>query len=149
MKVDIGKFFEHKKMEPALGTMQSRYGVYFHRFKDSHSAGRITSSAPADYLVSWNGDSYLVEAKASRKHASLKSCLANMVDDGQVGSHDLWHRAGNHSWFCFYSDVTGMVEMWPGTEVIEARHAGTPLDRGPACTFEATDMVNGLRRIFR
>ena len=148
MRVNVGKWFEEKKVSPALGTMQSRYGVYFHRFKDSFSAGRITSSAPADYLLSWNGDSFLVEAKASRKYATLRSCLADMADDGQVGTHDLWHKAGNRSWFVFYSDQTGMVEMWPGIEVVEARHAGTPLDKTPACTFEATDMVNGLMRMF-
>ena len=149
MKVNVGKWFEAKKIEPALRLMQARYDVYFHRFKDSFSAGRIISGAPADYLLAWNGETMLMEAKASRKFASLKSCLAGMVDDSQTGTHTLWYKAGNRSFFCFYSDLTGLVEMWPGDEVVKARRDGTPLKGDPAYTFEATDMVGGLMGMFQ
>ena len=122
----IGKWFEGR-MRTCLNELQSNHGTFFYRLKDSHSAGRIIGNTPADYLVAMAGQIHLWEAKASEIHYSLRSCCADMVDDGQVGYHALWNFNRCQSYFFFYSDQTGQVEIWPGEEVVLARKEKRPL----------------------
>lgn len=125
----VGKWFENKKMTPALDGLVASHTVFKHKLKDSHSAGRMTSSSPADYLIAYKGKGFLVECKASTIHPSLRSCLASAVDDGQIGEHTFWMRAGMNSLFVFYSDLTGLIEFWDGADVVKARITGTPLPK--------------------
>lgn len=125
----IGKWFENKKMTPAVDELVASHPVFKHKLKDAHSAGRMTSSSPADYLLAYKGRGFLVECKASIVHPSLRSCLASAVSDGQVGEHNLWMRAGMKSLFVFYSDLTGLVEFWNGRNVVDARRAGRSLPK--------------------
>lgn len=128
MPKNIGKWFE-EQMHRKLNALQVNHGLYYHRLKDSHSARRLVGNAPADWLVAFRGQAQLWEAKASESHPSLRACLASMVGDGQVGHHTLWHHNGCASWFIFYSDLTGEIEVWNGETVVYARSEGVPLPK--------------------
>ena len=128
MAKDIGKWFEGK-LRSALVQLQADHGLFFHRIKDSHSAGRIVGNAPADFLVAIASQAQLWEAKASEIHPSLRSCLSSMVDNDQVGWHKLWNMNGCASYFIFYSDLIDMVEVWKGQDVCKARVEGVPLEK--------------------
>jgi hypothetical protein len=130
-QIDIGKWFEDK-IQRELRFLQSSKGLYFHRLKDSRSAGRIVGNSPADFLVAYQGQCQLWEAKSSQVHPSLRSCLAGAVDSGQVGHHQMWHLNGLDSWFIFYSDLVAEVEFWRGRDVVFARAEGKPLDKTQA-----------------
>lgn len=142
-KVDIGKWWE-KRIKEALKSLERHHGVFHHRMKDSHAAGRIVGTSPADFLVAYNGHAQLWEAKASEVHPSLRSCLASMVSDTQVGYHQLWTNNKCLSFFLFYSDSTGEVEVWEGHVVVAARKAGRPLPKRPRRSLALRELELGL-----
>ena len=144
----IGKWFENKKVTPALDSLVASHPVFKHKLKDAHSAGRMTSSSPADYLIAYNSAGWLLECKASTIHTSLRSCLASMVDGGQVGEHKFWIRAGMKSLFVFYSEVTGLVELWDGRTIITARTEGVPLVQDEMLDiFPVCNLAEGLLNV--
>ena len=67
-----------------------------------------------------------------------------------TSNHPEYIKIGTNLWVLAPESRMDAVFVVTGEriEVVEARHAGTPLDKTPACTFEATDMVNGLMRMF-
>ena len=144
----IGYWFEDKT-RAALDKLRASDEVFYHRWPDSHAAGRFLPTAPADFLVGCNGRALLLECKASVKAVSLRGCLASMVDDDQVGSHRLWHLAGLDSWFLFYSERLGQVEMWQGWRVVKARHGGIALTGQVDFEFGLDEMVEFLPELFR
>lgn len=144
---DIGKWFE-KKVRESLDALRHKEGLFFHRLLDSHAAGRFVSNAPADFLVAHRGQAQLWECKASEVHRSLRSCLSNMVDDAQVGSHTLWAMAGCESYFIFYSELTNWVEIWNAEDVCYARATGKPLGKTPLMTCALETIDDPLLRLF-
>lgn len=143
----IGKWFE-KKVRDTLADLQTRNDLFFHHLQDSHTAGRIVNTVPADFLVSHEHEAQLWECKASETHYTLRSCLSDMVDDGQVGNHTIWHRTGLVSWFIFFSDQTDLVEIWDGRRVVAARIAGKPLPEVPHDTYELKLLKQRLLHLF-
>ena len=129
----IGRWFEKTKVKPALDELQATHNLYYHGFTDTHAAGAFVNNAPGDFLVVLEGVPILIECKASNVHETLRSCLADAVENHQVGTHKLFIRAMGASLFMFYSDATALVEFWPGVAVIAARANGTPID--PAHRF--------------
>lgn len=127
---NIGKWFETSLVMPAFAGLARQIGLYYHRFLDTHAAGSHVPNAPGDYYAMLRGMPILVECKASIKHMSLKGCLADAVEDHQVGTHRLWIKAGGVSLFLFYSDQTRLIEFWRGETVISARQHSAVLKPG-------------------
>lgn len=144
----IGKFFEDKVMTPTLQKLEGSEKFFYHKLKDTYAAGTYLPKSPADYLVACNGQSMLMECKASVVHYSLKSCLASMVGDSQVAHHRLWQRTGNKSLFVFYSDQTANVEFWNGAYVVECRVNGSPLKEPPSAWCDKSLLGSTILSMF-
>ena len=130
----IGKWFE-KQVRNSLASLREEHGIFFHKLHDSYTAGRVIGSVPADFLVRSKIGAQLWECKASEVHYSLRSCLANMVDDEQVSQHWQWENNGGRSIFLFYSDLTAEIEVWSGGAVVAARLASRPVDFKQSYTY--------------
>jgi hypothetical protein len=138
-KTDIGKWFEKSVVLPALALLAKKTGLFYHRFLDTRAAGSHVPNAPADFYAMLNGMPILLECKASVHDMSLRSCLSNAVDPHQLGTHQLWVKAGGVSLFLFYSDQTRLIEFWRGESVVEARQRGgklVPADKLGICPSE-------------
>jgi hypothetical protein len=127
MAKDIGKWFEGE-VQKVLDRLQGEHGLFYHRLRDSHSAGKFLPNSPADFLVAYSGRAVLVECKASAKHYSLKECLSDMVDPGQAGPCQWWMGTQNDFWFLFYAERIGTCELWSGDRIVKARSKGVKLD---------------------
>lgn len=161
-KRDIGTWWQDKFWE-LLGGWPHDGMLFKHRFKDAKSAGTVAvGRAPGDFLVGFDRGAYMVEVKASKKHASLRSCFSSIVEDHQVASLFAWSLAGNPGFILFYSDMTAMVEYWPVSELKLARKTGRPLNTAMSKHFpiedfncwlsvlfmDARDDINTVRRMF-
>lgn len=113
----LGYEFE-KEVQDILKDLQTKYPLFWHRFLDSKSAGRLVASQPSDFLVTAKDrPTYLLEAKASCEKKSLASCAKSHIRPSQIGMHKKWHRAGNPSLFIFYCEIDNRVELWDGEYV--------------------------------
>jgi hypothetical protein len=117
--------FENDVQELFLSRMERERMVY-HRFYDTASAGNFLPAQPGDHLVVYQGMPILIETKYSGKHATLRSCFSSNVDDGQMGSHRIWTRAGAITLLAFRG--TEGHELWDGAYLVECRMTGTRLD---------------------
>ena len=143
----VGKKFE-TALKNCLYTLQRESGIFIHRFKDSTSAGRILGNSPADFLVAANGHAQIWEAKSSEVRTTLRSCLSSMVDHDQVGHHNLWHANGLKSYFFFYSDLTGLVEIWDGETIVESRKNRRVLNhQDMVCACDINRLTDELRNL--
>lgn len=125
---DISKWFEEKVAEQG-DILQSESKVKWHRFPDAYAARGALPSQPGDFLLLSTKAASLIEVKTSDETESLKSCASTHIRSEQVGHHLLWNRAGHPSYFMFMSDASGVIELWNGNEVAEARKAGTQLKK--------------------
>jgi hypothetical protein len=125
---DIGKWFEGK-LQGIFDTLRGRKRCTYLRLYDSRSAGHLIPKQPADFIVTAKAlGAILLEAKASIKHDSLRSCLSANVELHQAASHRLWAAQGQPAWFIFYSNQTHEVEIWDGQYVGHCRGTGKRLD---------------------
>ena len=147
-KKDIGGWFQ-EELQGCFKELARADPVIWHRFPDTKSAqGNFLSTQPGDFMFIAAGHPILIEAKASHKHKSLRSCLAGMVRDSQAGYHRMWLRAGATCFFVFYSSITDVVEFWASEDICAARAAGRPLpaEVTPAiCEFKL--LGNGIRSV--
>ncbi len=114
----LGYEFE-ASVQDALKNLQAKHPLFWHRFLDSKSAGRLVAAQPSDFLVgSLYTPMHLLEAKASCEKQSLASCTS-YIRPSQVGMHKKWHRAGKPSLFIFYCEIDNRVELWDGKYVTD------------------------------
>lgn len=124
-----GKRFE-QVIYAKLRAAESKLPLIVHRFYDTHSAGNVLPAQPGDFLVIYRGVSALLELKGSCVNRSFRACFSSAVPGSQVGSHQLWQRAGAKCWFLF--NFTGenkeqIYELWPSEVCIAARRDSKPL----------------------
>lgn len=122
----IGKWFEKEVVEPLLGDLEKGKLAFQHRFVDSGEAGNVVRGQPSDYLLSLNGISYLIEAKASEKAVHFRP---STLRPSQISGLYRWSRAGNPSLILFYSHLTGEVQIWDGGAVAADMKNGNKLNK--------------------
>ena len=138
----IGSDFE-REVQDVLELQSTLTRLTYVRLYDTKSArGKFLPEQPGDFIVAADGG-HLLECKASEKHTSLRSCLADNVSTQQAASHRLWARTGNPCWFVFYSLTTQSLELWEGGVVGLHRAKGTTLpaegeEGGPLIVSRAT-----------
>lgn len=123
--------------------LQATERFYWHRFPDTKSCGNFVADQPADFLVCSAGSGMLLEAKASAKHDSLRSCLSNNVSGTQALHHRLWARAGGSSMFVFLGVSTDTVEIWDGAYVANHRTEGKVMTASTGRIFMARATSGG------
>lgn len=101
---------------------------YYDRIYDTKSARQYIPVRPGDFYIGYNGKAAILECKASSVHASLKNGLSALVDSGQVAKMRLWIRSGNKGFYLFRSELSQIVEIWDGADVVEARNNGKPIN---------------------
>ena len=125
--------------------------LYYYRMPDTKMAGNFLPDSPADFLVRTEKGTYLLEAKASNKHASLRSCLAANVSPAQALHHRLWHRAGSahqiSSYFLFCGTSVPTAQLWAGSYVANCRAEGKVLDVNYGMAVECGPANGGLMKI--
>ena len=126
------------EMDKVLKQALSKHPLSYLRLYDSKSAGNLLPAQPADFLVSFQGVTTLIEAKFSEVNKSLRSCFSSNVDSQQIASARIWMRSGADYLFLFYSKVTFSVEVWPGQHCIECRSEGKPLQVLKRRTYSST-----------
>jgi hypothetical protein len=121
------------EVESVLKALQRLHPVAYLRLYDSKSAGNLIPAQPSDFIASHKGTSgtklLFIEAKFSEVHESLYSCFSNNVGAGQLASARIWTRAGAYYIFLFYSNVSGLVEVWEGVHCAECRSSGSRLNK--------------------
>lgn len=124
----IGDWFQAELWD-RLQLLGKERRLYSHEFVDTRQAGRMVRSQPSDFMAITEGsETIFIEAKASEKHDSLRSCFA-MVSDHQCSEARKLVKVGCRYMFWFYSEPRNMIEVWNGLPVAEARLAGTPLNK--------------------
>jgi hypothetical protein len=99
------------------------------RLYDTRSAGGYLPQQQGDFIVAAATGGWLIECKASRKHNSLKSCLADNVEQHQAANLRLWHRFQPAIvLFCAAGDGN-RIEVWDGETIGHARAEGERLRR--------------------
>ena len=126
MGVPAWKKFEDKVQQHFTDRSEMERLIY-HRFYDTASAQGFLPAQPGDHMVIWKGIPILIETKYSKRFSSLSQCFADMVKDGQIGSHRLWLRAGAQTLFAFQG--TEGYELWDGAYCAECRVTGKRLDK--------------------
>lgn len=143
MADNVGKMFE-EKVKDALKGLWEECGMFSYRIQDSHSAGRQTGNAPADFLIGYEGVAMLLECKASEKYASMVDAkLSSIMDSGQAAYHQSWNNNGLKSVFLFYSDSIGSVEVYDGKEV------ATTFQLGGKVSPLHSDSIYNLKHLIR
>lgn len=128
----VGYEFEDN-LKGIFSKLKSKFKFDFHRFTDTKSAGRMVNPQPGDFMISFKDDKscnhvIIVEAKASEEKESLRACASGHIAPQQVGKHKAWLRSGGDAQFWFYCEITGQVEIWPSSHIVEQRGEGKPLD---------------------
>lgn len=144
--MDIGTFWE-RALDKAFTELKQELAVY-HRFPDTKAARNTLPAQPADFLFRQRGgETWLVEAKASDIHASLRNCFG-MVEAKQIGHAKLWRLSEAPASFWFFSEPENRIEVWMADQVIHARSTGTPL-KSPdhAFDFNLKDLIDQVRKI--
>lgn len=116
-------------VQDALKVAEARSKFTFVRLYDSKSAGlgkggNIIPPQPADYIVLFDGVSFLLEVKSSERHHSLaQATLRDTFSAEQMLGVRLWERAGGGAVCAFYSLVTNLFEIWDSRDIREAYNA--------------------------
>lgn len=117
-KVNDGKLFEGK-VKNALQAFCNTYPAFYHRFPDTHAARGWLPAQPSDFLWAIPTDVFLLECKSTDKGEPIW----RLLDDGQLGKHRLWHRAGHPSLFLYADLHTKATEVWGGVDIVQFAHA--------------------------
>lgn len=150
----VGYEFEDT-LKDVFTEIKRRYKFDFHRFSDTKAAGRYLAPQPGDFLISFTDDkssnhAIIVEAKASEEHESLRSCAASAIRSEQMGKLRAWLRSGGQGQYWFYCESSGVVEVWPGRHVVEARAKSKPLDKSQIiATLDYLKLEEQLTTLFK
>lgn len=142
-------------LKDTFNEIKKRYKFDFHRFSDTKSAGRYLAPQPGDFLISFIDDkssnhAIIVEAKASEEHESLRACAASAIRSEQMGKLRAWLRSGGSGQYWFYCESSGLVEIWDGRHVVEARAKGKPLDKSKVlATFDYLKLEEQIVNLFK
>jgi hypothetical protein len=119
---NIGKEFENK-VEEALKPLRDKNKLAYLRLYDTHSAGNYLPQQPADFIVSAQGFTWLLECKASHKYSSLADGFKELVPVEQAAQYGIWVKQGVNSIVLFYAGSTGIIEAWKGKSITHKRSA--------------------------
>jgi hypothetical protein len=114
-------------IQDELVAAQTEKPVAWLRFYDTKSAGDFLPQQPADFQACFMAKVFMIEAKFSEVHESLRSCFAGAVQAHQLASARIWTRAQAHYLVVFYSGLSGLVEVWDGLYLAECRSKGERL----------------------
>ena len=147
--VKLGAWFEDH-LKTHLKYLSSQEKMYAYRMPDTKAAGNYLPDSPADFLLMTTGvGGILLEAKASAKHCSLRSCLSSNVSTAQALHHRLWSRAGGRSFFLFCSVKNQTLELWDGRYVGDCRAKGDVLDKEVGMVKTVTITKPSLEDVLR
>lgn len=113
-------------VQDGLTLFERKHRATFVRLYDSTSAGATTGgnflpSQPADFIVTYNGKTSLLEVKSSVVHNSLaETVLRNVFSEDQIKGARLWVRAGNLATAAFYSHKGKAFEWWDMQHIVKA-----------------------------
>lgn len=117
-----GHLFQ-QRVQDILSDAEKRHRVQFIRLYDTRSTqGGFLPEQKADFTAVAQGNSWLIEAKASLVHESMaagRGPLNDLISSHQAAAAKLWVRAGGHSLFVFHHLDSAYVELWPGEYVGE------------------------------
>jgi hypothetical protein len=124
---DIGTWFQKHFWDLLLEIRDEIYPCWVHEFVDSKQARGMVRPQPSDFMAQALGvHSKYLEAKASEKHDSLRSCFA-MVRDTQLSAAKTLTLVGSEYTVWFYSEPLNQLEVWDGAILAEHRATGKKL----------------------
>jgi hypothetical protein len=96
-------------VQAALKAFCEKNPAVWHRFYDTHSAGRFLPTQPGDFLLISRGTAHLIECKSSDTGESLDRLARRSPE--QIGKHKLWARAGAHTWYIYHNKTEDCLEI--------------------------------------
>lgn len=108
MARNSGEYLQ-KAVQDALKRYCEKNPAVWHRFYDTHSAGRFLPVQPGDFLFVVQGVAHLIECKSTETGESLERLARKSPE--QIGKHKLWARAGAHTWYVYHDRVEDHLQI--------------------------------------